>query len=801
MQGNLFNTELSKKPLFGFVASLMLCLSIQLITSFYPTWVERFSDYVSTIYTFKFEGLTAANYKATMLLLMNLGLDFVATATGVISFVFAAKVYTDARISNQRSEVLKKIIDAMPEPVLVKNWNGRIEYCNKALATKYGARPIELNGKEEFQLLASEESKDEYLSKLRNIINGGSTQTSFTEQLDGDSGETLHFHSVKIPIRDANDKKNLLVIDNDVTELVRLKNDADRNRQRLKSALDVSKEGLWEWNTVSNEMFHNEEWQNITGMTIKDFSYPEFFESVLEQDRPLVLEAVKDLLDGRIYDIEYRIRRPDRKVIWVWDRAKVVERNNEGKATWIVGLMQDITTQVINQEQVERLAYFDSLTGLPNRRTMEIKLSEIAQNSSTDLNYGAVLFLDLDRFKNINDSYGHQMGDNLLLEISRRLTDIQNIQNTVYRFGGDEFVVIIEYVSPQCDKAALMAQLFADEIHKQLSMTIALTTNEITIDYHNTVSIGGIIYRTDDVNPEKLLQLADLALYRVKQGGKNAAKVFDLEQQQELDNESVIQKSIRNSIRDEDFRIFVQPKYNSSNKIIGAEALVRWYHPDKGVISPIQFIDIAEESNLILPLGESIIRQSCALLKSWQAAPHTRNLSLSVNISAKQLWQREFEKDLISIVESYGIDPAYLVLEITESVLLQDVEDTVRKLNKLRSHGFRVSLDDFGTGYSSLSYLKNLPIDELKIDQSFVRDIHVDKSSVLMVKSIIDLGKNFEIQVVSEGVETEEQFNLLRLFGVHIYQGYYLSKPISLLDFENLLLKDVPSAEDIKDLM
>lgn len=801
MNGTLFNTELSKKPLYGFMAVLVTCLFIQLLTSFYPELVHQGTDFLATLYRFPLPGATQANYNTVLFNFVDFILDVIATLCGFASFIFAVRVYSDARIANRRTAILKQIIDSIPEPVAVKNWDGEIEYCNSALATLQGATPKTLLGKSVYDLVSPEVDESHYLDALRTLIKDGNTQTVYKESLDTTSGETRHYHSIKVPIRSADDTRALVVIDKDITEITKLKNEADRNRQRLKSALDVSKEGLWEWNTVSNEMFHNDEWQVITGIENEDFSFPEFIDSVVEEDRSKVLDAVKALIEGELYDIEFRIRRPDNTVIWVWDRAKVVERNHDGKATWIVGLMQNVTTQVINQEQVKKLAYFDSLTGLPNRRTLEIKLADIARSKPQEAVFGAVLFLDLDRFKNLNDAYGHQMGDKLLLEISRRLTEMQHIQNTVYRFGGDEFVIVLEYVSPLANKAALLAQLFADEVLKLLSTSIALSNNDVAIDYHNTVSIGGIVYRAGDRNPEKLLQLADLALYRVKQNGKNGARVFDIEQQQELDNESVIQKSIRNSIREEDFRIFVQPKFDQANKIIGAEALVRWYHPEKGVIPPVQFINIAEESNLILPLGESIIRQSCELLKSWQSAAHTRDLSLSVNISAKQLWQKGFDKQLIEIVDSYELDPKYLVLEITESVLLQDMEDTVRKLDKLRKHGFRVSLDDFGTGYSSLSYLKNLPIDELKIDRSFVRDIHIDKSSLVMVKSIVDLGKNFDIEVVSEGVETEEQFNLLRLFGINLYQGYYLSKPVSLIDFEHLVLKDVPTAKDIKDLM
>lgn len=801
MDGTLFNTELSNKPLYGFVVTLLICLSIQIMTSSYPALILQFSNYISSQTTRFIPEIHAAKNNATFAEYIALGLNIISLLSGFSSFLLAGKVYSDARLANRRTTVLRQVIDSIPEPVAVKSWNGKIEYCNDAHAIRHGATPDTLIGTAEYELLSSKINQEQYLEKLHRIIKNGKADIDYKESLDTTSGETRHYHSIKIPIRSADDRRSLVVIDKDITEITHLKDEADRNRQRLKSALDVSKEGLWEWNTVSNEMFHNDEWQTITGIENEDFSFPEFIDSVVEEDRSKVLEAIKGLLEGGLYDIEFRVHRPDNTIIWVWDRAKVVERNHDGKATWIVGLMQDVTTQVINQEQVKKLAYFDSLTGLPNRRTLEIKLADIVQTKSQNPPYGAVLFLDLDRFKNLNDAYGHQMGDKLLLEISRRLTDMQHIQNTVYRFGGDEFVIIVEYVSPQVDKAALLAQLFADEVLKLLSTSISLSNNDIAIDYHNSVSIGGIVFRAGDRTPEQLLQLADLALYRVKQGGKNGARVYDMTQQQELDNESVIQKSIRNSIRQDDFRIFVQPKFDQANKIIGAEALVRWYHPEKGVIPPIQFINIAEESNLILPLGESVIRQSCELLKSWQSAPHTRGLSLSVNISAKQVWQKEFDKQLIEIVNSYELDPKYLVLEITESVLLQDLKDTVRKLTRLRNHGFRVSLDDFGTGYSSLSYLKNLPIDELKIDRSFVRDIHIDKSSLLMVKSIVDLGKNFNIEVVSEGVETEEQFNLLRLFGINLYQGYYLSKPVSLIDFEHLLLEDIPTAKDIKELM
>ncbi|MGB7391111.1 putative bifunctional diguanylate cyclase/phosphodiesterase, partial [Marinomonas sp.] len=490
------------------------------------------------------------------------------------------------------------------------------------------------------------------------------------------------------------------------------------------------------------------------------------------------------------YNIEFRMKRPDGKVIWVWDRGRVAEVDENGDPIWLVGIILDITTEKLNQQKIERLAYYDSLTGLVNRTQLEVELDEVIQLSVQKGQYSAVLFLDLDRFKLLNDSYGHHMGDKLLTLVASRLIDKGSSDMVISRFGGDEFVIIYPLVDSDEDKAIFEAQRYANELMIEISKTFFIQNDhhDVSIEYDISVSVGGIVFNGQDTTTGSLLQLADLALYRAKSTSVSQALIFGIDMKDELTHSSQLLKDIRQSIVDQDFLIYLQPKLNRDETLIGAEALVRWQHPTRGLLNPAAFIDQAEESNFIVKIGKQVLMRVCEQLSLWQRSSETQHLTISVNLSAKQIWQSQFVDDFMLTVNSFDIDKSKLIVEVTETVLLQDIKDATEKMNRLKSHGITISLDDFGTGYSSLNYLHRLPIDEIKIDRSFINDFAEDEQVKLMVKSIVDLANNFGVNVVAEGVENIEQFDLLKEFNVDVYQGFFFSKPISLIEFERYLL-------------
>ena len=481
--------------------------------------------------------------------------------------------------------------------------------------------------------------------------------------------------------------------------------------------------------------------------------------------------------------------RPDGKEIWVWDRGQVVERDSKGKALWVVGIMQDVTQAKHDQAKINFMAFYDALTHMPNRSLLEDRLKQAMEHTKRSGLGGAVLFIDLDQFKALNDSYGHQSGDQLLIAVSKRIHKLLKAEDTVARFGGDEFVVILNDLDANSVNAALKAEVIAEEIRKNISLPVAIKASNLStlIDYKITASIGISLFNKEVKDANQLLQLADLALYQAKANGRDDCVFFDPIMQKELSYTLELEKDLKAAIDEEHFVLHYQPQYDRQQNIVSAEALIRWDSPSKGLLYPIHFIDFAEETNLILPIGNWVITQACQQLQRWKSQPILQDLQLSVNISAKQVWHKSFVNDIIDIVKKYQVSPSQLMLEITESVVLKDLTESVAKMNQLRDFGFKMSLDDFGTGYSSLGYLKSLPIDELKIDKSFVNDITVDESDLIMVKAILDLGKNFKLNVVSEGVETQTQRDMLYDLGCNLYQGYYYSKPLPLENFVSVV--------------
>jgi len=457
-------------------------------------------------------------------------------------------------------------------------------------------------------------------------------------------------------------------------------------------------------------------------------------------------------------------------------------RQDNGEITHYVAVKEDITASKAAADEINRLAFYDSLTELPNRRLLIDRLQHALLSYSRHRKEGALLLIDLDNFKNINDTLGHDIGDLLLQQVAQRLTESVREGDTVARLGGDEFVVMLENLSENPKTAASQCQLIAESLVLTLKRPYDLAGNSCL----STPSIGITLFsahrETDD-----LLRQAELAMYEAKSVGRGTVRFFDPEMQSIASTRAILESDLHLAIGKGQFHLHYQSQVASDGRLTGAEALLRWTHPERGMISPAEFIPLAEETGLILPIGHWVLQTACARLAYWGNQKEFSELTLSVNVSARQFKQSNFVDVVLATLDHFGTDPRRLKFELTENMLVEDVEDVIGKMSALKTRGVSFSLDDFGTGYSSLAYLKRLPIDQLKIDQGFVRDILTDPNDAAIAKTIIALAESMGVGVIAEGVESEPQRDFLARNGCHAFQGYFFSKPIPLVEFEQLV--------------
>lgn len=478
----------------------------------------------------------------------------------------------------------------------------------------------------------------------------------------------------------------------------------------------------------------------------------------------------------------------------VWDKRKNGEiypqyliintvKNNKGEVSNYVASLEDMSESKEASEKIHNLAFYDALTQLPNRRLLMDRLEHALATSTRSNKIGALLLLDLDQFKTLNETLGHETGNLLLKEVAKRLIASIPEGDTVARIGGDEFVVLLEDLSESIDEAAAETELFGTKILSSLSNNYHLYNHV----HHSTVSIGVTLFHNHDQDEEELLKQADIAMYQAKNSGRNTLRFYDAKMQEAIVARADLENELRKAIQQNQFQLYYQVQINNSGKVTGAEALIRWNHPERGMISPFHFIPLAEETGMILAIGDWVLHNACAQLKSWQQNPKTRELSLSINVSAKQFNQTDFVNEVQVALTKHGIDPAFLKLELTESMLLEDVETMILKMITLKKFGVGFELDDFGTGYSSLQYLKKLPLNQLKIDQSFIRDLVKNENDKIIVRTIINTAHSLNLKVIAEGVENEDQLNFLKKEGCDHYQGYLFSKPMPIDEFEDYL--------------
>lgn len=469
----------------------------------------------------------------------------------------------------------------------------------------------------------------------------------------------------------------------------------------------------------------------------------------------------------------------------IWNRRKNGEifpvrqvitaiKNDAGEITHYLSNFSDITQKKLIEEQIHQLAFYDPLTGLANRRLLEDHISQAFFSSARDGSYCGLLFIDLDHFKNLNDTLGHKKGDELLQLVAKRLRWSVREGDTVARQGGDEFIILLEKLGATQEQAAMSAMRIAKKVLEAIGQPYALGENQYVV----TASIGISLFAGYEFSVDELMKHSDLAMYQAKAEGRAGILFYDARMQEAATQRRELEADLRKALALNQLELYYQPQCWANGELCGYEALLRWNHPQNGVISPLSFIGLAEDTGLIVPIGLWVINEACKVLEQWQNEPSKKHLVLSINISQRQFRHKRFVEKLLTCSQDYGFLAQLLQLEITESLLMDDMAGTVEKMKQLNAVGYRFALDDFGTGFSSLSYLKNLPLDSLKIDSSFVADMLDNPEAAAIVETIISLGKTLGLQVVAEGVETAQQANALRALGCEQMQGYYFGKPV-----------------------
>ncbi|HEY8098548.1 MAG TPA: EAL domain-containing protein [Methylobacter sp.] len=478
----------------------------------------------------------------------------------------------------------------------------------------------------------------------------------------------------------------------------------------------------------------------------------------------------------------------------IWDRRKNGEiypkwltitavTDTFGEVTHFVGTHLDITERKAAEEEIKQLAFYDPLTQLPNRRLLHNLLQQAKATSTRSCMYGAIMFIDLDNFKTLNDTLGHDKGDLLLQQVATRLSHCVRECDTVARLGGDEFVIMLENLSKTPQEAAIQVKTVGEKILVKLNQPYHLVGH----NHHSTPSIGITLFSNHGRSIDELLKQADIAMYQSKAAGRNTLHFFDPTMQTSLTARASLETNLHRGLQKKQFILYYQAQVDDEGRITGAEALVRWQHSQLGMVSPAEFIPLAEETGLILPLGHWVLETACAQLATWARQRETAHLELAVNVSAREFRQADFVDQVLAVLNRTGADPCKLKMELTESMLVSNVEDIIAKMDSLKAKGVGFSLDDFGTGYSSLYYLKQLPLDQLKIDQGFIRDILIDLNDAAIAKMIVALAETMGLSVIAEGVETEAQRDFLASHGCRAYQGYLFSRPLALGAFEELV--------------
>lgn len=681
---------------------------------------------------------------------------------------------------SQQLHFLQQLIEAIPGPVYYKDAQARFLGCNSAFEAFIGRPAKELIGKTVPDIEATEPAEN-YLASDRALLNqpGAQIYESLVRYANGEMRDVM-FHKATFTQRDGT-LAGLVGLMLDITERKRM----EGNLRQAATVFESSAEGVIITTPDGSIIAINRAFIQITGYDENDVigRNPRLLQSG-RHDKNFFQEMWETLSRNGRWQGEIWNRRKNGEAHPVWISIIAV-KDEQDQVSNYVATFADITQRKQHEENIQRLAFSDPLTSLPNRRLLLDRLQQALAASLRNKCHGALFFIDLDDFKDLNDTLGHDKGDLLLQQVAQRLATCVREGDTVARPGGDEFVVVLKDLSAQRVKATGQAELTGEKILATLNLPYLLN------DYlhHSTASIGVTLFNGESKGVDELLKQADLAMYQAKGAGRNALRFFDPQMQTEVAARVTMESNLRQGLLENQFILHYQPQVDQHGHITGAEALLRWKHPQRGMVAPSEFISLAEETGLILPLGLWVLETACRQLSAWAKLPATAHLTLAVNISVRQFRQPDFVGQVVQTLGGTGADPHRLKLELTESLLVNDMEDIVDKMTALRATGVGFSLDDFGTGYSSLSYLKRLPLDQLKIDQCFVKGLLIDRSDAAIAKMIVVLGQSLGIAVIAEGVEIAAQRDLLARQGCHAYQGYLFSRPLPIDAFDQLALQ------------
>ena len=569
----------------------------------------------------------------------------------------------------------------------------------------------------------------------------------------------------------------------DITALKNAQSALQISEERLRLALKGSNDAHWDSDLVGGTAYYSPRWWEMIGYAVDSFPADSHLWARLmhPDDKPSIKTGLMEAMNGSddSFEFEFRLQHQDGHYVPVVARAFIL-RNASGQAIRVAGTNTDLTERKQAEQQIHRMAFYDALTELPNRRLLSEQLKKALPALTRSHGNGALLFIDLDHFKQLNDTLGHDVGDQLLQQAAVRLKGCVRGDDIVARLGGDEFVILTDSLSADSFEAAVGAEHLARKVLEVLNAAYTLNGRP----YQGTASVGVTLLNATSPSVDAMLKQADMAMYQAKSEGRNQVCFFDAAMQAALEQRVAMQADLRDALALNQLELYYQPQVRLGEGVIGTEGLLRWHHPVLGLVPPNSFIPLAEETGLIIPIGRWVIQQACAQIARWSRDPDLHSLVVAVNVSAHQFHHADFVQHVLDALTQTGINAQQLKLELTESALAKDMDLVIENMAKLRARGVTFSLDDFGTGYSSLAYVNRLPLDQLKIDRSFVHDLLTHSNAATLARVIITMSDELKLPVMAEGVETIAQRDFLHQAGCRDYQGYLYGQPVPVKEFE-----------------
>ncbi|MFD2365792.1 EAL domain-containing protein [Pseudoduganella sp. GCM10020061] len=685
------------------------------------------------------------------------------------TLVLRKRIRQKERELAESQDKLNAILDGTDSIIYIKDRDYRLQYINRA-GSRLAQRPAsELIGRTTENLVGPRFYKESTESDRRVLEQGEHITAEEVEVTDGVRNLTLL--STKAPLR--RDDGSIYALCGIATDISAQKE--TERELRVAAIVFQSQEGMFVTDDRRRVLRANDAFTRMTGFRQGELAGSEPPDVFVHEDgdsaQPTMWSGVEQ--DGK-WQGEVRLLRKGGGELHCWLAINAVQ-DDHGAITHYVCALADITQQKIAQGEIARLANYDPLTNLPNRRLLMERLQHWLAGHARRKGLAALLFLDLDNFKDLNDTSGHAAGDQLLRHVADRILGCVREGDTVARLGGDEFVILLEGIEGGAEDAATHAGAIGWKIHDAVNRPYSIAGTA----YHTTCSIGVTLCDDDCTQIDELMKRGDLAMYEAKRAGRNTLRFFRADMESAVRQRIALESEMREAVRNHEFVLYYQPQVGRDAGITGAEALVRWKHPERGLIGPATFIHVAEASGLIVPLGRWVLRTACEQLATWAGAAETAHLSMAVNVSAHQFRHPDFVQETLEILDQAGANPSLLKLELTETLLIENVEETIAKMRELKARGVCFALDDFGTGYSSLSYLKRLPLDQLKIDRSFVNDVLGNPNDASIARSIVALARALDLDIIAEGVETERQREFLAGLDCDAYQGYLFGRPIA----------------------